>query len=187
MIQVNLLPKEERIAEPRLNLQVPRARVWVPALLGVAVLLPIGGIYAVQRTRIASLKADINQASVEMQRLKPQIDRIEKLVAERQEINLRLSVVQGLCRERYLPVEVMDHLSDQVPDDLWLTRMEMNGPNRVTVEGLTFSNLMVAELMSRMEDSDVFDRVALTVAERAKNNKNEQPVLSFSLTADVKK
>jgi Tfp pilus assembly protein PilN len=186
VIQVNLLPKEERIAEPRFNFRTPRARVWIPALIGVAVLLPIGGMYATQRARITSLRADIDQASLEMRRLQPQIDRIEKLVAEREELNLRLSVIQGLCRERYVAVEVMDHLADQVPDHLWLTKMSLSGPGQISLEGMTLSNLMVAELMSRMERSEVFQDVALTVAERVKSSSKEQPVLAFTLMAKVK-
>lgn len=186
MIQVNLLPKEERIAEPKLNLRAPRARVWIPALLGIAVLLPIGGVYTMQRSRMTSLRADIDAAASEMRKLQPQIDRIESLTAEREQLNLRLSIIQGLCRDRYLAVEVMDHLSDQIPDYLWLTKVALNSPNQVSVEGLTFSNLMVAELMSRMEHSDVFDGVGLTVAERAKVSTDDQRVLSFTVTAQVK-
>jgi Tfp pilus assembly protein PilN len=144
-------------------------------------------MHAMQRARIVSLRADVAQAQVEMQRLKPQIDRIETLTREREELNTRLSIVQNLTRERYVPVTTMDQLADQVPDYLWLTHLGTSGGRKVTVEGLTFSNLMVAELMSRMESSDLFDTVALVVAEKAKGNREGiRPVLSFTLTARVK-
>jgi type IV pilus assembly protein PilN len=150
------------------------------------VLLPMFAIYAMQRARITSLRADIAQAEVELRGLRPQIDRIDKLVAEREELNLRLSIIQGLSRDRYRAVETMDNIADEVPDYLWLTRLAETASGQVTVEGLTFSNLMVADLMSRMEGSDVFDNVALTVAERAKaNSSSERPVLSFTVTARV--
>jgi type IV pilus assembly protein PilN len=187
VIQINLLPKEERIEEPKLALKMPRARVWVPATFLLVVLLPLGAMYAMQRSRIASLRADIAQAEVELRGLRPQVERINRLTAEREQLNLRLSIIQGLSRDRYTGVELMDHLSDQVPDYLWLTRAAETGPGQITVEGLAFSNLMVAELMSRMERSELFDGVALTVAERAKTNaSSERPLLSFTVTARMR-
>jgi type IV pilus assembly protein PilN len=187
VIQINLLPKEERIEEPRLNLRMPRARIWIPAALVLVVLLPLGGIHAMQRSRIASLRADIAQAEVELRTLRPQVERINQLTQEREQLNLRLSVIQGLSRDRYIGVELMDHLADQVPDYLWLTKADETGAGQITIEGLAFSNLMVAELMSRMERSDFFNNVALTVAERAKTGLSaDHALLSFTVTARIK-
>ena len=187
MIQINLLPKDEQVPEPRLTMRVPRARVVLPVIVGAAVLLPLGGMYAMQRARISSLRADIGQAELEMRRLQPQIDRINQLTKEREELNLRLSVIQGLTRDRYLPVMMLDEMADEVPDYLWYTRVAASGPGQLTVEGLTFSNLMIAELMTRMESSELFDGVSLVVAERPKQNADKRrPLLEFTLTARVK-
>jgi type IV pilus assembly protein PilN len=187
VIQINLLPKEEQVREPRVSLSVPRGSVVLPMVGGALVLLPLFGLHAMQQARVASLRADVAQAQVEMQRLKPQIERIESLTREREELNTRLSIVQSLTRERYVPVTIMDQLADQVPDYLWLTHVGTTGSRQVTIEGLTFSNLMVAELMSRMESAELFDGVSLVVAEKAKGNQpGSRPVLSFTLTARVK-
>lgn len=188
MIQINLLPKEEQLPEPRLaSIRIPRAKVVLPVVSAVAILLPLAGMYAMQQARIASLRADISQTETEMQRLRPQIERISQLTAEREELNTRLSVIQGLTRDRYLPVMMMDNLADEVPDYLWLTRLAQTSPGQVQVEGLSFSNLMVAELMTRMEETELFDGVGLVVAERAKQSRSgPRPLLSFTLTARVK-
>ena len=187
MIQINLLPKEEQPPEPHLTMGAPRARVWIPLVVGAAVILPLFGIYAMQRTRIASLRTDIRQTEVEMRRLQPQIDRINQLTVEREQLNTRLSVIQGLTRDRYLAVKTMDRLADEIPDYLWLTRVAETGPDQLTVEGMAFSNLMIAELMSRMEESDFFEGIALVVAERAKSGSTgDRTLLSFTLTARVR-
>ena len=189
MIQVNLLPKEERVPEPSLAVQAPRARVWVTALVAGALVLPLGGLYVMQRTKISSIKADIQAAEVETRKLQPQIDRINQLMAEREQLNMRLAVVQELTRQRFLAVEMLDDLATQVPDYLWLTKVAEAGAGQITVEGMTFTNLMVAELMSRMEDSRLFENVNLTMAEKAKKQGNsdvERPVYTFTLTARVK-
>ena len=40
--------------------------------------------------------------------------------------------------------------------------------------------------MRRMEDSDLFDSVAIVVSEAAKQNTSSHPVLEFTVTANVK-
>ena len=186
MIQVNLLPREEQISEPRFGLAAPRARFWIPVAVAAGVLLPLGALTAMQRARIDSLQRDIGQTQQEMRALQPQIDRINQLAKEREDLSLRLSIIQGLCRDRYLPVETMDHLADLVPDFLWLTRVGQSAPDQITVEGMAFSNLMIADLMSRMEQSELFNGVQLVVAERSRTEGSpDQPVLSFTLTSKV--
>jgi Tfp pilus assembly protein PilN len=189
VIRVNLLPVEERVPEPKVSLKVPRARVWVTAVLAAAILVPIGGLYLMQQVKIAGLKADIQQAEVEHRRLKPQIDRINQLMLQREELNRSLAVIQTLTRERYVSVEVLDELSAIVPDYLWFTRIQEIRRGRVELDGMTFSNLMVAELMRRMEESDLFTGVTITISEKAKKsnaaNAAGHPVLEFTLGAQI--
>lgn len=188
MIQVNLLPKEERLPEPRLAVQTPRRRVWVSAIVSGALLVPLLGLHLMQQAKLTSLRSDIQEAEAETLRLKPEIDRINQLMSEREQLNTRISVIQELTRQRYFTVELLDDLALQVPDYLWLTKVEEAGANQLTVEGLTFTNLMVAELMSRMEDSPMFEGVSLSVAEKAKTGKakSDRPVYKFAVTARIK-
>lgn len=190
MIRVNLLPVEERVPEPAVSFKVPRARIWVTGVVAAALLVPIGGLYLMQRVKIASLQADIQQAQVEHRRLKPQIDRIKELMAQRGELNRSLAVIQSLTRERYDAVQLMDEIASLVPDYLWFTKVNEVRRGQVELEGMTFSNLMVAELMRRLEESDLFDNVAIVISEKAKklnaSDPTGYPVLEFTLTAQVK-
>jgi type IV pilus assembly protein PilN len=189
VIQVNLLPKEERLPEPALSVQAPRARVWVTALVAGAILVPLGGLYLMQQSKISLLKSDISAAQLEKRKLQPQIDRITQLMNEREQLNLRLSVIQQLTRQRYLAVQLLDDVAAEVPDYLWLTKVAESGPGQITVEGMTFTNLMVAELMNRMEESQLFSNVALGVAEKAKlsgSESSDRPVYRFAVTARMK-
>lgn len=189
MIRVNLLPlnERERKSEPREHKlpSLPRKGFWLTLATALAILVPLGGIALIQHVRIAGLKSDIAQAEAEAQRLKPQIERIQNLVRERAEINQRLVTVQGLARDRYLPVQVMDELASQTPDYLWFTKLSQKTSGVVELEGMTFSNLLVAELMTRLEESDIFDDVELTISERPKNVQAEK-VTRFVLTSKIK-
>ncbi|MDM7917264.1 MAG: PilN domain-containing protein [Candidatus Eisenbacteria bacterium] len=186
MIRVNLLPVEERqeASRPGLSLSLPKRGFWLPLALSIAVLLPLAGIGAMQQMKIASLKSDIARAEAESRRLQPQIQKIQQLMTERDQVNERLITVQSLSRDRYLPVQVMDELADCTPDYLWFTNYRNTTMGQLELEGRTFSNLLVAELMMRMEEADIFENVSLMVAEREKLGDVE--VVQFTLSTRVK-
>jgi Tfp pilus assembly protein PilN len=149
-----------------------------------AILLPLGGIAAMQHVKMSGLREDIARAEAESRRLKPQIDKIQALERERAEVNQRLVTVQGLVRDRYLPVQVMDELATSAPEHLWLTKFAQKTTGELQVEGMTFSNLLVADLMMQMEQADIFEAVSLTVTERGEVGENK--VVKFSLSSKIK-
>lgn len=187
MIRVNLLPAEERIPEPKITVQVPRAKIWVTVIAALAVLAPIAGVHLMQRVKIASIRADIQAAEVEHRRLKPQIERIDQLMAQREQLNQRLAVIQGLTRDRFFTVALMDELANLVPNYLWFTKVAEVQRGKVELVGRTFSNLMVAELMRRMEESEMFGDVAIVLSEKVDGRGAEDgpPVLEFTISATV--
>ncbi len=184
MIQINLVPLEERDSQPRAGVALPGGGFWVPLVLALAVLVPLVGLGTMQQFKISGLKSDIARAEDETRRLRPQIERIQAIERSRAEIQQRLITVQGLVRDRYLPVQVMDELAVQTPDHLWLTKFSQTATGELELEGLTFSNLLVAELMNQMEESDIFEGVALSTAERDKLGNNK--LVRFVLTSKIK-
>lgn len=122
-------------------------------------------------------------AEQETVRLRPQIEKINQLITKREELNLRLNLIRDLNRARTAPVHLMDELSLQVPDYLWLTKMQVSGTSSLVVEGVTFSNLVIADLMARLERTDLYTNIDLTKAERAWLG--EEKVIKFAITANV--
>ncbi|MBD3162171.1 MAG: hypothetical protein GF346_07650 [Candidatus Eisenbacteria bacterium] len=184
MIRVNLLPIEERLPEPGPSLKIPNRGFWIPLAISVAVLVPLVGMGVMQQVRIAGLKSDIALAEAEARRLQPQIEKIDALMRERSEINDRLLTVQSLARDRYLPVQVLDELADRTPEYLWFTKLHQRSTGELALEGMTFSNLLVAELMTQMEEGDIFDEVALGVSQR--KAVAGRPLVEFTLTSRVR-
>ncbi len=181
MISVNLLPKEERQEERRLA--APRVRILLPLLVGVLLIIPVGSTYLMQQNKIQSLKNDILVAQQESQRLKPQIARINQLMKKREELNLRLRLVRDLNKDRTRLVRLMDELALEIPENLWLTKFSQVGEGAVQIEGMTFSNLIVADLMFRLEETEAYEDVDLVVAERGMQGSEE--VVKFTLTARI--
>ena len=58
---------------------------------------------------------------------------------------------------------------------------ETANPNQVQIQGVTFSNLLVADFMSRLESSPLYGTVDLIVAE--KGTIDQRNVVKFKITA----
>ena len=110
-------------------------------------------------------------------------------MAQREQLNQRLAIIQTLNGGRFGTVELVDEISQLVPDYLWFTKVSETRPGELELVGQTFSNLMVAELMRRMEASSRFREISIIQSEKDKTvsarNPNGQPVLEFTLAAKV--
>jgi type IV pilus assembly protein PilN len=181
MIRINLLPRDERQVRRKIVLPNLGAMVPVFALLAVAGLLVAFSI--IQAMQVARLKADIAHAREEAEKLRPQIQTIQELTQKREELTRRLNVIASLDKNRLWRVKLVDELSRCVPDHLWLSNYEEIGPDQVKIEGVTFSNLLVADFMSRLEASPLYGDIDLVVAE--KGQIDQRNVVKFTITAKM--
>jgi type IV pilus assembly protein PilN len=166
MIRVNLLPRDEKAGRATMNLQFQAGDLALPAVLVAAAVLVIAGSAVSQHGRVAALEKSIRQVEAESRALAPQIARVNQLAQERAELDLRMGIITKLEKGRTQGVKLMDELARCVPDHLWLTGVSQDGSNHLQLEGVTYSNLVVSDFMSRLERSEMFSDVELTVAER---------------------
>ena len=178
MIRINLLPREER--QTRRAVQLPKMGSLMPVLVLLLVLALFGAVSVFQTLQIGRLKSDIARAEQESAKLRPQIQTIQNLTVKREELQRRLNVIQDLDKTRLQRVMLVSELSKCVPDHLWLTSYE-EAANKVTIEGVTFSNLLVADFMTRLEASPLYGSVDLLVAE--KGLIDQRNVVKFKVTA----
>ena len=184
MIRINLLPREEkarRQAAPALNFKV--GDLVVPTAMLIAAALVITGTVMSQRSRAAQLQKSIADVEAQSRALQPQIERVNRLAQERAELDLRLGIISKLQKGRTQSVRLMDELARCVPDHLWLTGATQDAGSSLKLEGVTFSNLVVSDFMSRLERSPMFANVELEVAERAVMDQHD--VVKFRITCQV--
>lgn len=184
MIRINLLPSEERKTKRTISLPSISGgvMVWMTAAF-VVYMGALVGIWALQGRTIADYDGKIKEAKEESARLAPQLAKIRKLTQEREEVNKRLNVIASLDRDRYLRVRMLNDLSYDLPENCWFTTLTEQGGTRVTVEGVTFSNYIIADLMNNIESSDRFSEVALVIAEEGQIE--EHKVLQFTLSSKL--
>jgi type IV pilus assembly protein PilN len=182
MIRINLLPGEDR-RRPRAAGSLKAGDLVIPLAVLVATALVVAGTALSQYTRAENLERSIARVVAESRVLAPQIERVNRLAQERAELDLRLGIIAKLQKGRTQSVRLMDELARCIPEHMWINAVDQTGATNLQIEGTTFSNLVVSDLMSRLERSPLFAGVELGVAERAKID--EHDVVRFKVTCQV--
>lgn len=184
MIRINLLPSEERAAKRKLTLPTISGGAVLWVTLGVIVYGgAVAGIWTLQSRKIKDYETKIQALNEESARLAPQLAKIRKLQEEREEVNKRLAVIASLDKDRYLRVRMMNDMCLNVPDNCWLTEVKESGGARVSIQGVTFSNFIVADFMTSLETSGRFQEVALVKAQEG--TIEEVRVVQFAMNATL--
>jgi type IV pilus assembly protein PilN len=182
MIRINLLPREGKAKRgPAISFKA--GDMVLPAVILAASGLVVAGTAVSQRSRAATLTRSIADIDAQSRALAPQIARVQRLAQERAELDLRLGIINKLEQGRTQSVRLMDELARCVPDHLWLTGASQDASSTLSIEGVTFSNLVVSDFMSRLERSPMFANVELDVAER--NTQSDHEVVKFKVTCQV--
>jgi type IV pilus assembly protein PilN len=182
MIRMNLLPAEEKVQQ-RTQIDFKVGEMVIPIIALVVVGVTVAGTMTSQRLTISRLETSIADVETKSRALAPQIERVNRLAQERAELDLRLGVIHRLELGRTASVRLMDEVARCVPDHLWLTNAAQDSPTSLSLEGATFSNLVVSDLMSRLERSAMFSGVELEVAERTKAS--DKDLVKFRVKCQV--
>lgn len=181
MIRINLLPKEE---SPRgVSFKVPAIGSFVPVFAALAVLAACGAMYFQQLRVYQKVQSDVAAAKEESSKLAPQIARIRQLTAEREQVDRRLDAITALDKDRYYRVQLLSEMARKIPENTWLTLLEEKGPGTLKIEGITFSNFAVADLLRDLAQSDSYKSIDLDSLERGYIK--DTRVIKFSATASV--
>jgi type IV pilus assembly protein PilN len=184
MIRINLLPSEERKATRKISLPTISGGAVLWVTLGLVVYCgAVAGIWTLQSRKINDYETKITALKEESARLAPQLAKIRKLQSEREEVNKRLAVIASLDKDRYLRVRMMNDMCVNVPANCWLTEVTEAGGTRVTVEGVTFTNFIIADFMTSLEESGRFSQIALVKAQEG--NIEDVRVVQFALSATL--
>jgi len=153
---------------------------------GIAILgLAVGaiGVFSLSATRtINQLDEEINQLIQEETRLAPIIAQVEAYQAKLAELEEKERLIERLKTEREGPVRMLEALSAELPDFVWLTELSQNA-GAVTIDGMAASLVSVADYIRKLEDSDWFQNVELVDA--SVNRRQEQEFTDFQLRTQL--
>ncbi|MBM5572790.1 MULTISPECIES: PilN domain-containing protein [Deefgea] len=178
MIRINLLPHREQK-------RIARQRRYV-SMLVMSFLVAAGVVLAGYMFLSAKIdtQADRNQfLTEENAKLDREIAEIDKLKAEKQALLDRKKIVERLQSNRTETVHLLDQLTRQVPEGVYLRDVKQANDQLVLV-GYAQSNARVSTLMRNLNDSPTFEQPLLIEAKSATvgNQRLSEFTLNVKLT-----
>jgi len=195
MIRINLLPEEEKKKAakklPKVKVPIPSFRIRIPFrpttfLVGfvvIVILIAFIVIWVRQNGEMRKLTKEIDQMNTILKSLQKEVNLVKDLENKQRDLQRRLDVIKGLSENRFLRVKILDELASSLPEYVWLTSFEDKIPN-FKIEGMSFSNLTVADFMNRLEDSEYLTDVDLTTLKKI--SFGGQDVMQFTLSVNLK-
>jgi type IV pilus assembly protein PilN len=176
MIRINLLPV-------RTSTKIQTAqRQLVYAFLG---LLVVGGVCVFLHLQITGevdrLTSENSEIDAEIKRLKQVIGQVEEYEKKREVLQKKLDIIRTLKARKTGPVHMLDEIATNIPEKCWLTSLsELN--KKVTLTGVAINNEVIADFISKLEESGYFDDVYL-VSTVQTEDKGGLKLKEFSITA----
>ncbi|MBI3002996.1 MAG: PilN domain-containing protein [candidate division NC10 bacterium] len=178
MIKINLLPHLSR------KKAAVNRRAQLAGLGAVVVLLALMYAWWTMASEARSLRAEIAVTQQELKRYDEIAKKVAKFEADKKRLEEKIKTIDRLIASQTGPVRLMDQISRQLPNEVWLTGLREAG-GRVTLQGFAFTDFAIAEYMTRLKrDGGLFSEVELSFSERTEVQK--VPVKRFELTLRVK-
>ena len=192
MIQINLIHDQKiakvaasrpsgagfKFALPRLPFNVGMVAA---ALLFIVVIVASIVAYTWQQTDVKITNKKIKTDSLKIDSLRVLNIKVQELKRAKDEVEAKLNEVNLINQGRFYAARLLEVVNRCLPDYLWLTLLSEDG-GKVTLEGSTFSNLIVVELMDNLKSSRCFSGIELTQTSKADIEGRE--MVKFSLTGN---
>jgi type IV pilus assembly protein PilN len=157
MIKINLAPPTTKARRE------PGEGVNLGAIFGGLTVLLVGAVGAYWWTvssDVSAMQTEMEQNKAEVARLKPIIAEGQRYRREKEELERRVNAIEIVARNQARPSYLMDALSETLPSDLWLTRIEEKN-TQLRLAGTTFSSVALADFMANLKASGRFKDVDL--------------------------
>jgi type IV pilus assembly protein PilN len=155
IMEINLLPHREARRAADLRETV--------AVLALGLVIVVSGIFFMDQSVSSDLsqaQASVAQLQAEIDRYKPQQVLVQEFKTQKKELQDKLDIIASLERARSGPVRILDELSANVPDRLWLTSIKTQGKG-IELEGQSLDTGVVADFLRSMNASPFFSNVDL--------------------------
>jgi Tfp pilus assembly protein PilN len=166
MIRINLLGHE---ASKQKRRSLPEFKIGgsdnAPFILAVvATLAIIGATWWWQRSNLAVLNVRNAEVLAEQQQLAETAIRVGELEDRRVVVNQKLNVIVELKKSQSGPVLLLDQISKELSDSLWLSDMVLSEGN-VSLVGNGLSQLAVSDFARNLRLSSFFADTVLDYAQ----------------------
>jgi len=131
-------------------------------ILGMLVLggLVAAGYYLYEKRELSQRKETISQREAEAQKLEAIIKEVEDYQKRKDSLQQRIDLINQLKQNQKGPVRIMDQISRDLPDLVWLDRMEINA-GRISLAGRGLNPNAIALFVENVKNDPYFEEPQL--------------------------
>jgi len=174
MIRINLLPYRKE----RRQKQIIQHLSYVGAVLACVLLLVVGlNMY------ITGVLSDMQEEKAQLQRqnaqLAKKIGKLRGLDKLREDVEGKLALVDRLQEGRFETLMTLNGIAEAIPENVWFSSV-VDNHGQLKFVGYAESNKAVANFMRALDQSNMFQHIALQMIKRV--TVAGMPVRSFTLS-----
>ena len=149
-------------------------------ILGLLVLglLAAVGYWFAKKNELAERKATIAQREVEAQKLEQIIKEVEEYQKRKDSLQQRIDLIEQLKQNQKGPVRIMDQISRDLPDLVWLDRMEITA-GTISLSGRGLNPNAIALFVENVKNDPFFEEPQLGTMQQVSNT---PVVYTFDMT-----
>lgn len=133
--------------------------ILVVGLVGLALLIA-AAYWLINKRTLANRKEAVAVREVEAQKLEAIIAEVEAFQKRKDSLQNRIDLINQLKANQKGPVRIMDRISQDLPDLVWLDRMNVAG-NVVTINGRGLNPNAIANFVENIKNDPYFEEPQL--------------------------
>ncbi len=184
MIRINLLKPEKKELKEIPGIPTPEVKkerkVPLYSLIFLLLIVVIAFLFISQRNALHKEKKLLKIAQEEKAQLQDVLVKLDKLEKQRTIFLRKINLIKQLKAHQEVAVTIMDELSKNIPDWVWLTEVNYK-QQTIEIKGRALSNNLIADYIFNLENSPYLYNVNL-LSSTQKTIQNNQ-FLEFVLTA----
>jgi type IV pilus assembly protein PilN len=178
MIRINLLQlKRKKKAKPLPSFVILGVFLVIASGLGMAFIYfnlvnEVRGLTSVKNTNVAKIEE-----------LKKKVKEVEDFEVKIKTFEERKKVIETLRKNQSVPVQVLNEISYNLADGVWLGEMAVKSMN-ISLRGYAFTNANVVEFVNNLKKSPLFTDVYLEESKETSVEKID--IYEFRLKCSIK-
>lgn len=119
------------------------------------------GYWFVQKRTLANKKVQVETRKAEAQKLEAIIQEVENFQKRKDNLQSRIDLINQLKQNQKGPVRIMDRISQDLPDLVWLDKLEVNA-GKITVRGRGLNPNAIANFVENIKNDTYFEEPELS-------------------------
>jgi type IV pilus assembly protein PilN len=115
-----------------------------------------GGYWFFQKRELAKREAIVAERTIEAQKLESIIKEVEDYQKRKDSLQQRIDLINQLKQNQKGPVRIMDQISRDLPDLVWLDSMDING-GRIALSGRGLNPNAIALFIENVKNDPFFE------------------------------